>query len=598
MSNNPSASQEILASTLYVSNIDISLARDSRKTIGSIKLGTKNVELVKDVQKVIRAGGMHRVEFDPPLLLDPDDHVSVSLSCSLRMRKRVDVAININLRDVECMRGEQGVRSYRKKLRNIEVVVTGVLDQQSLVATTTQIIQSCSQFRLLIIGNSGVGKSSLIRRVFGVKDVHTSDTIRGSADIDREFVSPTNERFVVHDSLGFEAGDEENMDIVKEFVARRKAMARLKDQLHAVWLCLEIPYSGGRLLEAGVEKFLQRRNEILGKIPLVVVLTKVDLLDTQLELDLPANEDPEHYKSRYLDEHCITPLRKVAGSDVTHVTVSSQDGYSESLSCLYKVTDENMAKYHVDEAPRVVATIAQRISIKEKLELSIALGKKRYWKTLWKSAFFRGHTLKECLQVIRRDIITVWNFNDPDECLLDDNITEALLRIDNLGDTPSAQSNIASFADLLLSGFELFKNLSESGDVTLIALAPALSAVISVVQTTYETYQEAKRDVKILMAYIVDLICVMQAIFLIASGDRVTSETAALAVRAYEKPRKIVHLMVDAFDGKLGVLPGGWDHVLEKIEALIWRHSIADHEIEELRWKIGVGRVVLPSDSS
>ena len=34
---------------------------------------------------------------------------------------------------------------------------------------------------------------------------------------------------------------------------------------------------------------------------------------------------------------------------------------------------------------------------------------------LLKSAVFRGHTLKECLQVIHKDVITVWNFNDPDE---------------------------------------------------------------------------------------------------------------------------------------------------------------------------------------
>lgn len=88
------------------------------------------------------------------------------------------------------------------------------------------------------------------------------------------------------------------------------------------------------------------------------------------------------------------------------------------------------------------------------------------------------------------------------------------------------------------------------------------------------------------MAYIVDLICVMQAIFLIASGGRLTPETIALAVGAYEKPRKIVHLLVDGFDGKLGVLPGGRDHVLEEIEALIWRHNVADHEIEELRRRI------------
>lgn len=49
-----------------------------------------------------------------------------------------------------------------------------------------------------------------------------------------------------------------------------------------------------------------------------------------------------------------------------------EDGYAESLTDLVKATDENMAKYHVDEAPRVIASIAQRVSVKEKLELSIA----------------------------------------------------------------------------------------------------------------------------------------------------------------------------------------------------------------------------------
>ena len=88
------------------------------------------------------------------------------------------------------------------------------------------------------------------------------------------------------------------------------------------------------------------------------------------------------------------------------------------------------------------------------------------------------------------------------------------------------------------------------------------------------------------MAYIVDLICVMQVIFLLASGDRVTPETAVLALRAYETQKRFVHLQVDGFDGKLGVLPTGHDHVLEKIEALIWRYSIADHAIEELRRRI------------
>jgi flagellar basal body-associated protein FliL len=64
---------------------------------------------------------------------------------------------------------------------------------------------------------------------------HTSENIRGVADIDREFISPNNERFVVHDSVGFESADEDNMEVVKKFVAQRKAQPQIEDQLHAIW---------------------------------------------------------------------------------------------------------------------------------------------------------------------------------------------------------------------------------------------------------------------------------------------------------------------------------------------------------------------------
>ena len=40
-------------------------------------------------------------------------------------------------------------------------------------------------------------------------------------------------------------------------------------------LCLEIPYSGGRLLEGGVESFLERRKEILGKSALLCCVATV-----------------------------------------------------------------------------------------------------------------------------------------------------------------------------------------------------------------------------------------------------------------------------------------------------------------------------------
>ncbi|KAF8433788.1 hypothetical protein L210DRAFT_3486005 [Boletus edulis BED1] len=597
MSINDPASQSTLDSTLYASAIDISLAKDSHKTIESIKV-KKNSESVKDVLNPMYVNGVYRMEFSPLLVIDPEEHISVSINCSwLASATRVaeDIPIDINLRDIECTYHGQGITSYRKKERDVEVVITG---HHSLLATTTLIIQSCERFRLLIIGNSGVGKSSLLYKVFGVAGVHTSQTARGAANINQEFIATTNDRFVVHDSLGFESGDDRNMGIVKDFVSRRKAMPQLKDQLHTVWLCLETPYAGGRLLEGGAEDFLRRRTEVLGKIPLVVVLTKADQLDIQLMIDPPEDDDVEQYKSRYLDKHCVEPLHKAAGSDVTHVAVSAQDGYSESLSNLVRATDKTMAKYHVDEAPRVVASIAQRVSIKDKIELSIAIGEKRYWNMLFDSGVFRGHTLQEYLQVIRKDIVTIWNFDDPGQYLMDDNIIKALLHTDNLvGEgTSEAPSSMDSFANFLVSALKRQGSLSGSGGIMLSDTGATAGVASSVARTMYEAYQ-AEEDVKTLVTYVVDLICVMQAIFLLASGgrDAITAYTVTLVLQAYEETKKIVHMSVDGFDGKPGVLAGGRDHVLDGMEKLIWHHSIADRDIEGLRRRIDLE--ALPSGS-
>jgi hypothetical protein len=62
----------------------------------------------------------------------------------------------------------------------------------------------------------------------------------GGAVIDTEFISPQNNRFVLHESIGFEPGGGDNVDMVREFIERRGKMPELKDQLHAVWWSLHL----------------------------------------------------------------------------------------------------------------------------------------------------------------------------------------------------------------------------------------------------------------------------------------------------------------------------------------------------------------------
>jgi len=55
-------------------------------------------------------------------------------------------------------------------------------------------------------------------------------------DINKEIFDATeNNRFVLHDSQGFEHGETETVRIVEQFMQERDAMQDIKDKLHAVW---------------------------------------------------------------------------------------------------------------------------------------------------------------------------------------------------------------------------------------------------------------------------------------------------------------------------------------------------------------------------
>jgi len=48
----------------------------------------------------------------------------------------------------------------------------------------------------------------------------------------------SHEGYVFHDSRGFEAGGEDELKIVQDFVRRKSREGRLKDRLHAIWFVL------------------------------------------------------------------------------------------------------------------------------------------------------------------------------------------------------------------------------------------------------------------------------------------------------------------------------------------------------------------------
>jgi hypothetical protein len=58
---------------------------------------------------------------------------------------------------------------------------------------------------------------------------------RGMHNIDDEIVFTDHDGYIFHDSRGFEAGDNDELNIVQDFVRRKSGKKLLEDKLHAIW---------------------------------------------------------------------------------------------------------------------------------------------------------------------------------------------------------------------------------------------------------------------------------------------------------------------------------------------------------------------------
>ncbi|KAI5983128.1 hypothetical protein EDD15DRAFT_2376867 [Pisolithus albus] len=444
-------------------------------------------------------------------------------------------------------------------------------NQESLRPTTKDLIAECPHFRVLVVGKSGVGKSTLINRIFGVETANVARDHPGEADINKEYTSPQNDRLILHDSRGFEPADGGNYETVKSFIEKRKKESDIKDQLHAVWLCFQIPIPthGERLLEDAAEAFLRIREEVLGSTPTIIVFTKRDRLASFMRQKMP--NDPEAEK-RYMQEFCIHPIQEFTGDKaIAHVAVSFQTPparpkYEQGLEELIRITQEKVSKSFASEnqvSPVPLAAAgAQRMLPTLKIDLSIDVGKQRYWKALGTSANFPGHKMQDCLGVIHTDIVAVWNYYDPCLYLDSDQFRNLMINMVEKVDAPAGSTHQPSRSDSL-----------DGGGVPLIALAPIIlpmDAFVTLGKWVYETYQRLQGVPTKFMAYIVDLTHVLEILFALTAGMRakkLTRRAIKLAYKAYDGSEwmRLTHTDIKSFQ----CWSTARDAVLDKITSMI-----------------------------
>ncbi|KAJ7618688.1 hypothetical protein FB45DRAFT_932228 [Roridomyces roridus] len=396
---------------------------------------------------------------------------------------------------------------------------------------TKDVLDECPRFRLLVVGRSGVGKSSLINYAFGIDRNSVSHQARGTSNIHEEITSTENPLFVVHDSMGFEPGQKENLETAKKFLESRSGVnVALKDRVHIIWLCIQVPHAGGRVFEKGDEIFLKLASTI--KVPIVIAFTQFDKLVIGMHKTLTAEEKqrppPQVQVLRTEKAHvefqklCIAPLRKI-DSELHHARTS---GLSErpnsqpdrqALRILIHITQSlvrglQSAGTDAQGLVPIVSAMAQRASAQLKIDTSIQVGMKRYWQGLASSTKFMGWKFEDCLSTIHQEITDSWNFNDTGDVL---NGPEFVKKIKTLAQlvTPEASEAKSWFENVdhiqALAGFGTTIVAAAAGPVV---AAIGLSAVF--IQWITQAYNKTPETLRCFMGYIVDLTLVMDHLFL------------------------------------------------------------------------------------
>ncbi|KAJ7235233.1 hypothetical protein C8J57DRAFT_1194924 [Mycena rebaudengoi] len=404
---------------------------------------------------------------------------------------------------------------------------------QTLPPTTKGILDQCPRFRVLVVGKSGAGKSALINHAFGIDKNSVSHQERGVCNINDEITSTQNERFVVHDSMGFEPGQLSNFEMAKEFLKSRSGDGiALKDRVHVIWLCMHVSVAGQRMFETGDEEFLKIASAF--KVPTVVVFTQFDKLVDRMEQDLTDEEEdmPEEEIAllclRRADAEfqkiCVGPLQRIDPT-LRYERSSGLAGQQNSnpdrraLDRLIRITqilveDAVTAKSDMDGAVPIISAMAQRASVRVKIDASIKVGMKRYWKGLAAGTNFMGFKFENCLATIHQEITDIWWFNDPDNLLNGAEFQDKMKIVAQLV-TPEEPGEVNSWFKNL-EGNQTLLGFGTTAVVAAVA-GPAIAGIglsVLFIQWAAKAYEKTPGSLRCFMAYIVDLTLIMEQLFL------------------------------------------------------------------------------------
>ncbi|KAI1381013.1 hypothetical protein F4677DRAFT_452602 [Hypoxylon crocopeplum] len=234
-------------------------------------------------------------------------------------------------------------------------------------------------FRILVCGKTGVGKSTLINKVFGVEITEESQTYQqGVHNINEAFESPKHPGLLIHDSRGWQAGSDTELDLIAKFLRHRAFQRDPAEALHVIWFCVDADVS--RIEEADKRTF-ETIAQFSNQVPVFIVGTKKDKLVNYRKMQLlerlmektddfrEASRIASEEASKLADEQ-FSQLR----DQLSLIEHYKADGYC----CLSKDDDAGIKSLLsqtlgliADERVRLFCVAAQVVDVEQKINSAI-----------------------------------------------------------------------------------------------------------------------------------------------------------------------------------------------------------------------------------
>ncbi|KAG9871202.1 hypothetical protein KCU63_g1688, partial [Aureobasidium melanogenum] len=140
------------------------------------------------------------------------------------------------------------------------------------------------KFRILICGESGIGKSTLINKTFGFPEgaqtaAQVSHDGAGIHDIEHGYSAP-GFGVAIHDSCGFQAGNQEDVNDFKNFIKRRKQEHDLAQRLHTIWYCVSCDRINRNRIYGSAEDMFMKALGPGNRVPVLLIFTRKDELES------------------------------------------------------------------------------------------------------------------------------------------------------------------------------------------------------------------------------------------------------------------------------------------------------------------------------